>query len=467
MNLRVRFALALGALAAAATITAGVTSYLSTRDRLNDEVDAALRETASTANRDSRFDRGAPGIDRFGDVKTRGPYPSPTPHIELYTVQRLDADGKVVAPTTFVSLPVESSDIQVAKQGGSVVRTIHVADGTPYRMLTTAAAGGGALQIARELTATENLLNSLRNRYAVLSVVVSAAAAAIGWVIARRSTRSLMRLTAAVEDVGATGRLDVAIGVKGGDEAGRLATAFNGMLSALTRSREQQQQLIQDAGHELRTPLTSMRTNVALLKRGGRMTPEATKSTIDDLDSELGELTSLFNELVELATDSRDEEPQQDVSLQRIVERAAARLERRTGRSVLIDGDGGIVTGRPLALERAVRNVLDNAAKFDPTGYPIEVTIRGGHVEVRDRGPGIGAGDITHVFDRFYRSDAARNQPGSGLGLAIVADIAAAHGGRAFAFNHPQGGAVVGFDLGVDREGSDASPAASDGGGGG
>ena len=78
MNLRVRFALALAALAAAATITAGVTSYLSTRDRLNDEVDAALRETASTANRDSRFDRGAPGIDRFGDVKSRGPLPSPT-----------------------------------------------------------------------------------------------------------------------------------------------------------------------------------------------------------------------------------------------------------------------------------------------------------------------------------------------------------------------------------------------------
>src|SRR4029079_2614449 len=119
----------------------------------------------------------------------------------------------------------------------------------------------------------------------------------------------------------------------------------------------------QDAGHELRTPLTSMRTNVALLKRGDRMSPEATKSTIDDLDSELGELTSLFNELVELATDSRDEEPQQDVSLERIAQRTATRLERRTGRSVLIDSDGGMMAGRPVALERAVRNLLDNAAK--------------------------------------------------------------------------------------------------------
>lgn len=466
MNLRVRFALALSVLAAAATITAGVTSYLSTRDRLNEEVDIALQETARVANRDSRFDRGSPGIDRFGGLSSRNPVQPPSPHIELYNVQRLDPEGKIVGPVSFVSLPIGARDLEIAREGGSVVRTVHV-DGTPYRMLTTASAGGGALQIARELTATESLLNSLRNRYLVLSVVVSAVAAAIGWVIARRSTRSLMRLTAAVEDVGATGRLDMAIGVERGDEAGRLATAFNGMLSALTRSREQQQQLIQDAGHELRTPLTSMRTNVALLRRGDRMTPEATKSTIDDLESELGELTSLFNELVELATDSRDEEPQQDVSLQRIVERASARLERRTGRTVLIDGDGGILTGRPVALERAVRNLLDNAAKFDPTGYPIEVTIRGGHVEVRDRGPGISANDLAHIFDRFYRSDAARNQPGSGLGLAIVADIAAAHGGRAFAFNHPQGGAVVGFELGVEREASDALPAASDRGGGG
>lgn len=461
MNLRVRFALALGALAAAATITAGVTSYLATRGRLNAEVDTALRETASVANRDVRFERGAPGIDRFGGVGDRGPSnPGPSPVIELYTVQRLDSTGKAVMPAAAV-LPIDERDVQIATQGGSLTRTVDV-DGTPYRMLTTASPRGGALQVARELTATQNLLDSLRNRYALLSVVVSAAAAALGYVIARRSTRSLMRLTAAVEDVRATGRLDATVGLEGGDEAGRLATAFNGMLGALARSRDQQQQLIQDAGHELRTPLTSMRTNVALLKRGDRMSKEATQSTIDDLDSELGELTSLFNELVELATDSRDEEPQQDVSLERIVHRAAPRLERRTGRSVLVHSDGGIITGRPLALERAVRNLLDNAAKFDPTGYPIEVTISGGRVEVRDRGPGISPHDLAHVFDRFYRSDLARNQPGSGLGLAIVADIAAAHGGKAFAFNHPEGGAVVGFEL-DDRGVVDATDAADDG----
>ena len=221
------------------------------------------------------------------------------------------------------------------------------------------------------------------------------------------------------------------------------------MLAALSRSKQQQQQLIQDAGHELRTPLTSMRTNVSLLRRGAQLNPEATKRSLDDLDSELHELTALFNELIELATDARDEEPIQDVALARLAERAASRLERRTGRSVLVDanGDAAVIPGRPKALERALRNLLDNAAKFDQSGQPIELTIRGGRVEVRDHGAGIPATDIDHIFDRFYRSTAARDRPGSGLGLAIVADIASLHGGRVFAHNHPGGGAVVGFDL--------------------
>ena len=109
MNLRVRFALALGTLAAAATITAGVSSYLSTRDRLNDEVDAALQETANAAKADPRFDRGAPAIDRFGAFSERGGFPTVSPHSELYSVQRLDAEGKAVTPTGFGALPIAYS----------------------------------------------------------------------------------------------------------------------------------------------------------------------------------------------------------------------------------------------------------------------------------------------------------------------------------------------------------------------
>ena len=78
---------------------------------------------------------------------------------------------------------------------------------------------------------------------------------------------------------------------------------------------------------------------------------------------------------------------------------------------------------------------------------PIEVDVSAGCVEVRDRGPGIPADDLDHVFDRFHRSVSARSRPGSGLGLAIVRDLVEAHGGRVWATNRPGGGAAVGFSL--------------------
>jgi two-component system sensor histidine kinase MprB len=90
-----------------------------------------------------------------------------------------------------------------------------------------------------------------------------------------------------------------------------------------------------------------------------------------------------------------------------------------------------------------VGNLLDNAAKWNPTDAAIEVTVSDGAVEVRDHGPGFADEDLPLVFDRFYRSPSARGMPGSGLGLAIVRQIADAHGGTVLAANAPDGGAVV------------------------
>ena len=76
--------------------------------------------------------------------------------------------------------------------------------------------------------------------------------------------------------------------------------------------------------------------------------------------------------------------------------------------------------GSPERLDRAVANLLDNAAKWSPPGGIVEVAVSGRELVVRDHGPGIAEDDLPHVFDRFYRSRAARGMPGSGLGLAIV-----------------------------------------------
>jgi two-component system sensor histidine kinase MprB len=88
-----------------------------------------------------------------------------------------------------------------------------------------------------------------------------------------------------------------------------------------------------------------------------------------------------------------------------------------------------LVRGVPSTIERAVSNLLDNAAKWSPPGGEIDVVVRNGELAVRDRGPGIAEEDVPFVFDRFYRASSARSMPGSGLGLAIVRQVAEAHGG--------------------------------------
>jgi two-component system, OmpR family, sensor histidine kinase MprB len=89
-----------------------------------------------------------------------------------------------------------------------------------------------------------------------------------------------------------------------------------------------------------------------------------------------------------------------------------------------------LVRGVPDRLDRAVTNLLDNAAKWSPPGGAVEVDVADGTVGVRDHGPGIAEGDLPFIFDRFYRSAEARSMPGSGLGLAIVRHVAETHGGQ-------------------------------------
>ena len=239
-----------------------------------------------------------------------------------------------------------------------------------------------------------------------------------------------------------TGRLDVDVPAAGRDEPGRLARSFATMLAALGQSRDQQQQLVQDAGHELRTPLTSLRTNVETLQRYPDLPVETREAILLDLQSETRELGSLVDELVQLATDTWDDEPEEQVSLDQIVERVAERTRRRTGRDVVVVAEAAVMLGRPRELTRAIGNLVDNAAKFSDEPSPVEVAVRPGVVEVRDHGPGVLPVDQPHVFDRFYRSAEARSKPGSGLGLAIVDQIARNHGGSVRVENADNGGAV-------------------------
>ncbi|MSX80053.1 MAG: HAMP domain-containing protein, partial [Actinobacteria bacterium] len=299
---------------------------------------------------------------------------------------------------------------------------------------------------------TETTLASLRRRYAAISGLVALLGAILGWLLAGWLTRPVVRLTQAAEHVASTGELDMSVETRGSDETSRLAQAFSSMLGALHESRMRQRMLVQDAGHELRTPVTSIRTNVDVLRRHPNLDGEDRSKVLDDLHSEVTQVSTMVEELVLLASGDLEEDDSPGVvRLDDLIKVAADRTSRRFACKVSVDIEPTSINGSARGLDRAISNLLNNACKFSPSGSPIEVALKDGRVTVRDHGPGIEAGDLPHVFQRFYRATAARTQPGSGLGLAIVDQVVRSHGGTAFAENHPGGGAIVGFSLPADR----------------
>jgi two-component system sensor histidine kinase MprB len=363
-------------------------------------------------------------------------------------LQVIKADGTIVLRPSSGALPVSSADIAVAASNdpnASVQHDVEI-DGEPFRMYTVKF-GTGAAQLARSLSESQRALEHILKSTLWAALLVVIVSLLLGWLIALQVTRRLERLTDVAGQVASTGRLDIEVPVDGSDETGQLGRAFSGMLDALQRSKRDQQQLVQDAGHELRTPLTSLRTNVSVLRRRFEsLPPDAREQLLSDLDSETRELTDLVNELVELATDQRDDEVVQTVYLADVAERVATRARRRFTREVVVAADRSNLTGRANALERAMQNLVDNACKFAPEGV-VEVTVENGTVTVRDHGPGLVAADIPHLFDRFYRSVEMRSKPGSGLGLSIVKSVVELHQGSVFARNAPDGGAVLGFTV--------------------
>ena len=158
---------------------------------------------------------------------------------------------------------------------------------------------------------------------------------------------------------------------------------------------------------------------------------------LDDVRAQIEELTALIGDLVELAREEPLTHVVEHVDLAEVVDRAIAEYAAARPTSFVVDADPWWVTGEPAALERAVLNLLDNAAKWSPPGGTVTTTLSGGLLSVVDQGPGIADADLPHVFDRFYRSSESRSMPGSGLGLSIARQIATRHSGRVEATRSP------------------------------
>lgn len=469
MTLRTKFAAACVAVAGVAIAAALVLSFVAARSVLTVDAEQTFRALVDTVSERARHTELGP--EAFLAPLDRGGVEFRVMTSRQVVAQVLGPSGEIrVRDGNRPLLPVEPSDVVVARAAAAGEQAEHVldVDADRYQVVAVALGGGrGAVQIAQRTTETVRLLGNIAEVMAAVGIGMFGLAGLAGWLVANRVTRRLHRLTATAERVASSRRLDTPVPPAGRDEVGRLGAAITTMLHQLTRARDDQRRLIEDAGHELRTPLTSVRTNVAVLRRFAELSADEQVGLLDDLDSETRELAALVDELIGLATERHAAERPRPVPLADVAETVATRARARTGRTITVTAEPLVIVARPGALDRAMTNLVDNAAKFDSSGSPIEIVVRAGRADpetigteaggratdgrarivVLDRGPGLPAHELDRIFDRFHRADTARAMPGSGLGLAIVKAVAATHGGTVFAANREGGGAAIGFTL--------------------
>ncbi len=462
LKLRTRMTLA-ATLAVALGIGGGVTfAYLAVRAQLYGGVDRQLDKQVDAMKFLASDTKPHPkGIQPFkllppGSTLATATSIATTPRKRFGDsvdyVQVVRATGNPL-PTSdqSVLLPVTSADRAVAAGTAPEQRRTINLQGADVRMVTAPLSKGTAIEVALPLSAAEDQLSSLGLELLAAGLAGILLAGGLGWWVTRTALRPIGQLTEAAERVAAT--RDLAHRIDPGDRAdrdelGRLAVSFNAMLSAVQDSTDRQRQLVADASHELRTPLTSLRTNVEVLRKIELLDPDDRERLIVSVLAGIDDLTGLVADTVELA---RGEEPAAafeelswDALAEHVVDRARLHWPQVEFAADLAPTR---IVAVPDRIQRAMANLLDNAAKFSGGAGRVENTLAGHTLTVRDHGPGIPEGDLPHVFDRFYRAASMRDRPGSGLGLAIVAQVAESHRGTVSAANHPDGGAVLSLRL--------------------
>lgn len=436
MSLRLRVGIAAGAGVLVVVVALSVVVYVLVRRDLRDQIDDSLirhgdfpEHVVATRVEQIEIDDTLVG-DRY--------------------LQVVDQNGTPSSPRGS-ELPVTPEVVEVARGEREDFYYDDTVDGTPVR-IHVVASGDRAVQFGRSLAEVNDTLRQLVVTLAAISVVGLGVAVLVGRLVASAAVSPVHRLSDAAETVARTGDLSQHITVGGRDELARLADSFNRMLDALESSLTQQRQLAADASHELRTPLASVRTNIEVLQRADGMDPTEREQLLADVVTQLAELTRLVDDLVELARGEVHEEPFEVFALDQVVDGVVERA-RRNHPTVAFElaATPSRVRGAAGRVDRAVSNLVDNAAKWSPPGGTVHVQVGDGAVTVTDAGPGIDPSDLPHLFDRFYRSDTARGMSGSGLGLAIVKQVADSHDGGVTVGRAQQGGAC--FVLHLPRDG--------------
>jgi two-component system, OmpR family, sensor histidine kinase MprB len=425
MSLRARVAIAVGAVVFAALAVVAAVIYPAVGANLRRQADESLLRVAEQS----------PTI-ATKLKQTRAPFGQLVPFGD--TQLQIVPDPAVGRTNGFVT--ITAHDVRVADGNDAPYFRDEAYGSVVYRIYTVEFPGqrGVLVRVAQPTSDAASIQTTLGWLLAALIPAGAIGAAVIARLAAGRVLRPVGQLTETVERIRATGDLSAPIQTPGQDEISRLGQAFAAMTAELDRSAGAQRRLVADASHELRTPLTSLITNLELLAE--RPDDPSAPTLVAAALAEAGELRVLVNDLVELARDGQASSHIEDVRLDLVAERVAARAAGRApGLRYELDGRPTLVRGDPDALERAIGNLVDNALKWSPPDGRIRISAVGGTVEVSDDGPGIPAEDLPYIFDRFYRSAKARALPGSGLGLAIVRRIADLHGGTVEAIPQQHG----------------------------
>ncbi|HEX6567507.1 MAG TPA: HAMP domain-containing sensor histidine kinase, partial [Acidimicrobiales bacterium] len=344
----------------------------------------------------------------------------------------------------------------VAERGGEPFTVDAMRGDGSWRVLALALGDrSGSVVVATSLDEVDATVGRLAHIDLIVGLVVLGGLALVGVSMVRTALRPLaeIEVTAA-----AIGRGDLGRRVPDhhpGTEMGRLSRALNAMLEQIERafraqaasesraraSEERMRRFVADASHELRTPLTSIRGFAELHRQGAVTDPDEVTGLLGRIEDEAKRMGLLVDDLLLLARLDQQRPLQRTPVDLGEVARSAVDASRAAapGRAITLatDGDDLVVPGDEARLRQVVTNLLDNALTYSPADEPVAVRVaparRGGRpvasLEVVDRGQGLTPEQSARVFERFYRTDAARSRSrgGTGLGLSIVAAITRAH----------------------------------------
>ena len=260
--------------------------------------------------------------------------------------------------------------------------------------------------------------------------------AILAYLVTRMTMRPLKHLAQAAEDLGK----DInhpPLELAGASEIRQASTAFNAMQARIRQHISQRTQMLAAITHDLQTPLTRLRLRLEKVAD-----PELRERLVGDLSAMQG----MVREGLELARSMDSTEAMQALDLDSLLDSVCADAVDAGQRVDLLGRSGMALMGRPLALRRALVNLIDNAVKY---GHYAQVTVErlagASRIRIRDGGPGIAADQMARVFEPFYRIETSRSREsgGTGLGLTIAHNIAEQHGAGVELANHADGGLEV------------------------